>query len=453
VPRPQLTLIALNEFNRELLESAARTWKLPHLQRLVALKHSQTHSPDTYESDFLEPWVQWVSVQSGSPSHVHGIKHLGDVSDLQGQQIWEVLSARGLSSGVWGAMNARRGQAPLCKFFVPDPWTFTESAYPARLSAFLDFPRYFARNYLSASKWRLVKLFARFGLGLLKHPRSLLDALRILPHFLACIRRFPTEIFSYFAFAELLLARVFFDHKRHEQTDFNLFFINGIAHLQHYDWHATPLAENKRFEFGFRVLDSILALVFSSQRKGEALIVMNALSQSNTVGLEIWKAYKIRDPEKLFRNLGLRFEGVEPLMSYDGYLSFSRSEDASHAAHLLGEAKILGKALFLVEANPKNPLRIFYRSQFYDGVDEGARFEVGGTSFSFSEHFKCLTTRTGKHIPTADLYAEGMSIPASLMNHEVTAEVLKFLSPKHSRDLAPGETAREAAAIRPGLRP
>jgi hypothetical protein len=64
-------------------------------------------------------------------------------------------------------MNAPLGDPSGCKFFMPDPWSFDEKAYPADLNDLLALPRYAATNYLEMdrkkallSKLRLIRFFA-----------------------------------------------------------------------------------------------------------------------------------------------------------------------------------------------------------------------------------------------------------------------------------------------------
>ena len=52
----------------------------------------------------------------------------------------------------YGAMNASLRNEDGCNYFFPDPWTFTERAYPQELNNLLDFPRYYAKNYLKLFK-------------------------------------------------------------------------------------------------------------------------------------------------------------------------------------------------------------------------------------------------------------------------------------------------------------
>jgi hypothetical protein len=84
-----MLLIGLNEFNSDLLPSIAKAHQLKHLQEALSWKRAGTWTSDEYETGFLEPWVQWVSVHTGVPSIQHGVKNLGDVPNLAEDQIRE----------------------------------------------------------------------------------------------------------------------------------------------------------------------------------------------------------------------------------------------------------------------------------------------------------------------------------------------------------------------------
>lgn len=146
-----MLLIELNEFNRELLQNIATRHGLKHLQRVLGRSRASTFTSDEYDTGFLEPWVQWVSVHTGVPSSRHRVKNLGDVPNLVEDQIWERWSKRGLSSVVWGVMNGNRRNAAACRVFVPDPWTFSEDAWPAEYQGLIGLPRCLAKNYLDFS--------------------------------------------------------------------------------------------------------------------------------------------------------------------------------------------------------------------------------------------------------------------------------------------------------------
>ncbi len=446
--KAKLFLFALNEFNRELLENAANTWNLKNIKKILKFNYSQSITHDTYESDFLEPWVQWVSVQSGVESKLHGIKHLGDIPDLEVPQLWERLTENGVKCGIWGALNASLKKTQDAEFFVPDPWTFTQNAHPKKLQGFLDFPRYLAKNYLDFNFFTALKHLSSFSISLIKQPKALMDCFRHFPLLFKGILKHPSEIFVYFSFAEIILARVFFEERKKKKIDFSMFFANGIAHLQHYDWLDTPLKSNFRLQYGFECIDRILELAFQYKKEREDFIVMNALSQCNTNHEATWNSYKIQNPQELFSLIGIKYESIEPLMSYDGHILFSNLTDANLALRAFEEVKINGEKIFLVEKNPKDSLKIFYRSQFYAPLKENADFCIGNKSFKFFDYFKCLTTRTGKHIPTADVFTTLNSLPKRIMNHEIYSIVCNFFGVEPLKMLASKDTSKEEVATR-----
>src|SRR5579872_6420621 len=140
-------IVELNEFNVELLTAACQQHYLPSIAKVLALPSSTYKTPDRYNSGYLEPWVQWVSIHTGQNSRLHHIKHLGDVPDLQQEQCWETLSKHNITTGVWGVMNGAKRSAQHAQFFLPDPWTFTEGGTPDALNALLDLPRYLSKHY------------------------------------------------------------------------------------------------------------------------------------------------------------------------------------------------------------------------------------------------------------------------------------------------------------------
>ncbi len=84
-----MLLLEYNEFNSDLLGAIADRDSLSALQEIQGWNTTQTHAEDTYDSGFLEPWVQWVSIHTGTPSKKHQIKNLGDVPALDVEQVWE----------------------------------------------------------------------------------------------------------------------------------------------------------------------------------------------------------------------------------------------------------------------------------------------------------------------------------------------------------------------------
>lgn len=416
-------LLELNEFSLPLLEEATCLWKLPHLAHLLRLQRAKTHTEDAYESDFLEPWVQWVSAHTGLSSKEHRIKHLGDVPKQGTDQLWERLSDQGVTSGIWSPMNARRGRAEKCLFFLPDPWTASENAYPSDLNSFLDPLRYTSTNYLERSPrilmqkmrglWQVVRKrkLTRFCLGQL--PLLLWNALR-----------FRGAHFVFIAFAEALSTELFLRYRAQYNPTFSLLFLNTLAHLQHHHWHKPEVKGNTKLKAGLQQIDKMIGRILSSLEKNERLYVANALSQMNTHSEKPWVLYRQLNPSAFLRAVAIPCEKVEPHMTHDAHLYFSSAEGCRYAFEQLTSARICEKPLFHVESYPQDPRKLFYKLIFTDPAPLGAMFTMGGRSYRFYDLFQEVVTRTGKHIQTADLLSTE-ALPPQLKNHEIFSLILQ----------------------------
>jgi len=435
-------LLELNEFNEELLKSAAIEFGFSNIQKLVGMHRTETRTDDTYESDFLEPWVQWLSVHTGEPSSSHGIKHLGDVPHLNMPQIWEYLSKNGKSSGVWGAMNASRGAAEKCLFFLPDPWTASERAYPEEFNQLLDPLRFASKNYLGGIKTKVISQL-KGVLKLLNSYGLLKEILKETPFFLKQLIRFRGSHFVFIAFAEYLSTLLFLQCKKRFNPDFSLLFINTLAHLQHHYWTGFLYKDNKKLQLGLHYLDRILGRIFTSLHPEEVFIVANALSQKNTNEESPWILYRPLDHQSFLDKAGISHYRVEAHMTHDAHLFFSEPKHCQAAANILEGAMIEGQKLFLTETYPEDPKKLFYRIIFTEPLSERAEFIINTQRLRFFDFFKQIVQRTGKHIPIGTLYSSTPGLPLQMKNHEIFHAIVQYFQ---SKDLelkkSPEYTAR-----------
>jgi hypothetical protein len=417
-----MLLIELNEFNGDLLRSVAQAHRLEHVEKVLNWHHARTWTCDEYETGFLEPWVQWVSVHTGVPSSQHGVKNLGDVPNLAEGQIWERWSQRGLSSIVWGVMNGDRRNAKHCRIFIPDPWTFSESAYPENLQGLIALPRYLAKNYLDFSKLTAL----RKGYGLLKTLiRSMkfsdfIDGLRIVRR--GIVRFGPTNV-VFIAFFEYLSTMAFIRAVERNRPDAAIIFINMLAHVQHHYWKNRDGRACPQIEFAATVVDEILGKIFS-RCKGlvgnDDFAVMNALSQNCTIDEAPWILYRPNNHASLVSFLGIKADRVEPLMTYDAHVFFKTADDARDGAKILEAAQIGDHRLFFVEPDTRDSLKLFYRVEIHDPVPADATFTCREKLARFSDHFTAIVQRTGKHSQVGDLYASFEIGQQQFSNHELS---------------------------------
>lgn len=405
-------LVELNEFNEELFCEATARLNLKNLKRILSFHKSETWTDDTYESGSLEPWVQWVSVHTGVPYAKHQVKHLGDIPQCDVPQLWEKLSEQGVSSGIWGAMNARRAQAKNCLFFLPDPWTASEIAFPEELNTLLMPLRHTSKNYtnklaLLRPIWNLKSYLIKETLPLVKNAI-----------------RYRAKPFVFISFFDALSTRLFLQYRRRFNPDFSLIFLNSIAHLQHHQWKF-PLSPQDPLAHGFRTMDQIFGQIFAQMSPDDILIVTNALSQKNTFDEKPWILYRQIDPKKFLQTIGIQDAIVEAHMTHDAHLFFPSAVSAQRAKKILESAQIEGKSLFYLETYPDEPCKLFYRIQFTDELPKETYFQIFDKRFRFFDLFTAIVKRTGRHMQKGTLFCSVPYFPSRLANHEISQQILQ----------------------------
>lgn len=426
----KIIVIELNEFNRDLMRDCAEKFDLPSLKKILSLRETRTFSRDNYESDFLEPWSQWVTVHTGMASSDHGIKHLGDVTDLRHPQIWEKLSDRGVRTGVWGAINGSRGAAENCAFFLPDPWTFSEPAYPADLNYLIELPRYLAKNRKKMRLSKIIGHFTRF-FGIFSNPEVLKATLLESHEVVKQTLKDGVKEYVGFTFFEYLSTIEFIRQWRNHHPDVSFLFLNTVAHIQHYYWDLDDERNAIRFRYSMSFLDRILEKVLSLDTE---IIVYNALSQTNTLHEPEWVSYRPIDHDQFLRHFGIAYKRVEPLMSYDAILLFDRPEDKLKAQAELAKLVVSGVPLLQVENYKGDALKLFYRLAFTDPVGSEARIEGGSAPAAFYDLMAKITSRTGKHVPVGNIFSTLELFPNVIENTDVMKIVEGHVVPRRQEE-------------------
>ena len=114
-----MILLALNELNLDYVKGYVNQGKLANFGKLLEHDIVKTTSESKYE--LLEPWIQWVTVQTGKNYEEHGVFRLGDMVDRPDlHQIFEDLEKSGLSVGAISPFNADN-RLTSSKFFIPYP--------------------------------------------------------------------------------------------------------------------------------------------------------------------------------------------------------------------------------------------------------------------------------------------------------------------------------------------
>lgn len=428
-------VLELNEFNLDILKTACAQYTLPNIKHLIDTAHSsQYKTDDRYNSGYLEPWVQWVSIHSGVPSTKHKIKHLGDVPDLGYTQCWETLSDHNITTGVWGVMNGARRNKKNVLFFLPDPWTFSEDAYPPKVNQLLRLPRYLSKNYrnLKVTKilhlsWQLLKYLATSGTGwqLTKIVGRLFGSL---------LKRGPKH-YVFISYFDWISTHLFARMKRKYRPRCSFLFLNSIAHIQHHHWKQGTEVITPEILFGLKVIDKILHTL-KEQFPLDEMVVHNGLTQMNTNHEKPWILYRQKDSEKFFRALHLQPIQVEQHMTHDGHAFFKTQQDCEHAYQLLKSLKIKNQFLFHVEYNTEDNKKLFYRLDFTDAVSSHTTVTSESHHFKFLDYFDNIVTRTGRHIPMGNILSYQVKFNNHIYNHEFNQYLFHYLAP-NTFDLKP----------------
>ena len=119
----RLLLIQLNELNFDYVKYYVEKYNLINFKKLIKLNSCTTSSETDYK--FLEPWIQWVTFNTGKSAAEHKIFRLGDVEDIKFPQIYEQIEELGFKVGAICPMNTKN-LLKKPEFFISDPWTKTK---------------------------------------------------------------------------------------------------------------------------------------------------------------------------------------------------------------------------------------------------------------------------------------------------------------------------------------
>ena len=418
----KLLIIELNEFNTELLKNAAKKFRLINIRKILNMSREVTFSEEVKEHHGLDPWVQWVSIHTGVSFRTHKIKHLGQVNNLTYPQIWETLSKYKIKSGIWGALNSSKGKSDNCLFFFPDPWSYSEKAYPKVLNNFLAFPRYFSKNYLAIGSYKFLISILKFISFFIRT-----DILFILRkdffYIIRSILKQPLSSNLLFSLFDLISSRVFLKYQNKMNPDFLIIFLNSLAHSQHKYWRKISIGDE--LEFTLKNIDRILGIIFESISSEYALIVMNGLTQSNVEG-KGYCIYRQINPEKFLKFIGLDFVKVEQCMTNDCFIFFKNKDDLLNAFNRLSKIEVNNKKLFYLEFKDNEENKLFYQFDYYDRLDKEALFHFENLRYKFFDHFSLLGERTGSHQSKGDIFSNDVFLKSGLKNYEINKLILEF---------------------------
>lgn len=390
-------ILELNEFNFDLLKKASQT--RPNIAAVLAKSGiAEFRIDEDYDSDYLEPWAQWITVHTGKPCTVHKIKHLGDVENLQYKQVWDLDPQK--FGKVWGCLNSKSPNIDNGVKYFPDPWTKSSDTNMPKARRLQNFLRFAvsARSNIPLKNKVLIAidaLYSALWLGVCVDKKLL--SIVLTKRFKLLNTSMLYAIIEYLCFKRFL--KIYSDRK------IDIFFSNMLAHCQHYYWNTD---QHYKIEVCYDLIDSMLDLAMKNY---DEIVVFNGLGQEYSGDIERWHSYVPKGGWESFVKDFLKLDvTVEPCMSYDCNLICSDPEQLKLVKHKIDQIGVQNECkLFLTEPNESDPLKLFIRLAYYG--DEHNLVIFGNDAYKINDLFDLTAIRAGRHCQNSTAFGDIPNIP------------------------------------------
>ena len=140
--------------------------------------------------------------------------------------------------------------------FIPDPWSFTQKAYPENLSSYLKLPRFYAKNYPNVEKFTILL----YGVMFLKKILFTSIFFYILKNSLKFLKIFiyvGLKSFNLYFFLDLISLHILKKEIKFKKSDITIIALNSFAHYQHNFWD-----EKKNESYYFWYLNEMVKVIY-----------------------------------------------------------------------------------------------------------------------------------------------------------------------------------------------
>lgn len=391
----KLFLLELNELNFDL------AWKyidngvaLPGFERLRSdFVLRRTSSELKYEN--LEPWIQWPSVHTGKTFQNHKIFRLGDAVNYSGRQLFEDLEDMGVRVGCISPMNASNNMSSPC-YFVPDPWTATESDGSLISRLLTDALRQSVNDNASS------KLTVKTVASLLLCCCCLIRPTRLPKLMYSGLRSFGRP-WRRALFLDELLWEFHANLFARKRADFSVLFLNAGAHIQHHyllnsphveaeasnpSWYIKP--EEDPFLEMLRRYDGMLCDLPSDSET----IIATGLTQRAFADPVFY--YRLRDHSAFLNKLGIPHVEVKPRMTRDFLVVFRSPLEAERARDILESCMVDGIYRCFEEVELRG-CELFVVLTFPREITSATKLTLENNELKLCEHVSFVAIKNGEH--------------------------------------------------------
>lgn len=391
-------LLALNEINFDHVRSYVAMGKLPVLGELLD-RHRLVETTSEQKYDELEPWIQWVTAQTGKPLAEHGVFRLGDIVRHDIPQIWEALEAQGLTVGAISPMNAKN-RCRAAAFFVPDPWTPTpvtgswlmKKFHGAVAQAVNENAQ--SRLTLSSAAWLLA------GVAAYARPANYG---RYLSLAISAVRR---RSWAKALILDQVLADIFVTCGKRKKPDFASLFLNAGAHIQHHymfnskaytgpqtnpEWYVA--ADRDPVLEVYELYDQIVSQIRAAFPEARLMLATGLHQDPHPETTFYWR---LKNHGAFLKRIGVAFEEIKPLMSRDFVVDCADATQAAAAERRLSEVKAAdGSPLFDIDNRGDS---LFVMLTWPHDIPPGFEYNVGNVRHvGLRDDVAFVAIKNGRH--------------------------------------------------------
>ncbi|MDN3652414.1 alkaline phosphatase family protein [Thalassotalea ponticola] len=409
----KVILLEFNELCPNLIDKFCAQGKLPNFSKLAA--QSQKFITDaSCDVEYLEPWIQWVTLHTGVSCEQHRVYRLGEAQNLQQDSIWDRLSKQGLRSWLCGGMNIKYDPNDPNIWALPDPWSADGKASPAELDSFYQFVRANVQEHSNDNFQLSAKDYTKFFNFMLKHGLSLATLKHISSVFW---HRFTSDSSGWrkATILDWLQTDVFAYGLKKFNPHFSVLFSNSTAHFQHKYWRymepdkfSAPADPAKLAEFGqaieyaYQNHDKLIGRVLAMADEDTCIMLSSALSQQPFTAEEAQGGRRFYRPTN-FDKLVALFElpgliSVMPVMSHQFHIQFASEQQASEAMQILAQANFSNGTPLLKLVLEGD--RVFAGCNAKVLLDNEVTFEIEHQPHRFFDYFYMADNiKSGMHHP------------------------------------------------------
>jgi hypothetical protein len=391
----KLIFIQLNEINFDILKKYSKLKKFKFFNENVLRNLNITISESEYKN--LEPWIQWVSINTGLTASEHKIFRLGDIQDSDLKQIYEIIESKGYKVGAICPMNVKNNLKNT-NYFIPDPWTKTSK--PKKFlqniiyTTFSESVNDNSKNKLSVKNKIILTFLSLYffrGKKLFKFIKYYFKSIKF--------KWYRAIIFDY------LLHEIHISFLKKFKKDFSTIFFNAGAHIQHHYLHNSWILKDQVdknpswyvedhqdpildvYSFYDEILSDYL-------NKNYSILIATGLTQNPFIEKEYY--YRLKDHHSFIKNLDINFKAIYPRMSRDFLISFNTQEDCLKASEIFKKINIINDIKFFdIDIRQSSLFVIFC---FNKNIKENLKMKIPNSdSINLYNAVSFVALKNGKH--------------------------------------------------------